>query len=183
MLLFSNQYRGISTKIGLLTQKPNFNRMNQSTKNSRIIFATAAKIYDAMTTANGLEAWQAPGEMTGKVHHIDAREGGGYEMSLYYPAGEQRAMGKTADNVDRFKVNFVQLIPSRKIVETVNFTGDDPAFAGTMTIEISLEPAAGGTEVTFLFTDIPRGIKPEDNETGTISSLDKLARYVEEEVS
>lgn len=163
-------------------QNPNFNRMNQSTKNSRIIFAAADKIYDAMTTAEGLEAWQAPGEMTGKVHRINAREGGGYEMSLYYPAGDETATGKTGNNEDRFKVNFVQLIPSRKIVETVDFDSEDDAFSGTMTIDITLEPAAGGTEVTFLFTDIPRGIKPEDNEAGTISSLDKLARYVEGEV-
>jgi len=36
-----------------------------------------------------------------------------------------------------------------------------------------------GTEVTMLFEDIPPGIRPEDNEAGTRSSLEKLARYVE----
>lgn len=153
--------------------------MEQSTRNSRIIHATADKIYEALTTAEGLEAWQAPGDMKGKVHRIDLREGGGYEMSLYYTAGEQEMKGKTADNEDRFKVNFKELIPARKIVETVDFESEDPAFSGTMTIEITLEPTAGGTEVTFYFTDIPKGIKPEDNEAGTISSLDKLARYLE----
>lgn len=37
----------------------------------------------------------------------------------------------------------------------------------------------GGTEVTILFENLPPGIRPEDNETGTRSSLEKLVRYVE----
>ena len=48
-----------------------------------------------------------------------------------------------------------------------------------MTMEIKLEPIDNGTKVTFLFKDIPRGIRPEDNEAGTISSLEKLAKYVQ----
>jgi len=39
---------------------------------------------------------------------------------------------------------------------------------------------AGGTEVTIAFEHIPPGIRPEDNDAGTRSSLAKLARYVEE---
>jgi uncharacterized protein YndB with AHSA1/START domain len=37
----------------------------------------------------------------------------------------------------------------------------------------------GGTEVTMRFEHIPPGIRPEDNDAGTRSSLEKLARYVE----
>jgi len=33
--------------------------------------------------------------------------------------------------------------------------------------------------VTILFENIPPGIRPEDNEAGSRSSLEKLARYVE----
>jgi hypothetical protein len=33
--------------------------------------------------------------------------------------------------------------------------------------------------VTIIFENIPRGIRPEDNEAGTELSLEKLARYVE----
>ena len=36
-----------------------------------------------------------------------------------------------------------------------------------------------GTEVTILFEHIPPGIRPEDNEAETRSSLEKLARDVE----
>lgn len=46
-------------------------------------------------------------------------------------------------------------------------------------MEINIKPITARTEVTFLFKNIPEGIKPEDNEAGTISSLEKLAYYVE----
>ncbi len=44
---------------------------------------------------------------------------------------------------------------------------------------VTLEAEDGGTRVTIVFTDIPSGIRPADNEAGTRSTLEKLARYVE----
>jgi hypothetical protein len=35
--------------------------------------------------------------------------------------------------------------------------------------------------VTIVFKNIPAGIDPKDNETGTEQSLEKLARYVDED--
>jgi len=46
-------------------------------------------------------------------------------------------------------------------------------------MEVTFEAEDGGTSVTIVFKDIPSGIRPEDNEAGTQSSLEKLARYVE----
>ena len=63
--------------------------MEQSSKNSRIIKASPEKLYAALTDARALETWQAPGDMRGKVHQMDLRVGGGYEMSLYYPEGQE----------------------------------------------------------------------------------------------
>ena len=37
----------------------------------------------------------------------------------------------------------------------------------------------GGTTVSIFLKNIPPGIRPEDNETGTRLTLEKLARYVE----
>jgi hypothetical protein len=48
-----------------------------------------------------------------------------------------------------------------------------------MTMVVTLEERDDGTEVTILFENIPPGIRPEDNDEGTRSSLEKLARYVE----
>ena len=50
---------------------------------------------------------------------------------------------------------------------------------GEMTMVVTLEERDDGTEVTILFENIPPGIRPEDNDEGTRSSLEKLARYVE----
>jgi uncharacterized protein YndB with AHSA1/START domain len=147
------------------------------TTNSRVIHAPAEKIYAAFGDPTALETWQAPGDMTGKVHRFDFRTGGGYEMSLYYPDEETR--GKTGGNEDRFTVRFVELVPNRKIVQAVHFASPDPDLSGEMIMEVTLEPVDGGTNVTFFFRDIPRGIRPEDNEAGTVSSLEKLARFVE----
>jgi uncharacterized protein YndB with AHSA1/START domain len=118
--------------------------------------------------------------MTGEVHRFDLRAGGGYQMSLYYPSSDTTSQGKTADKEDRYTARFVELAPPRRIVEAITFDSDDPAFSGEMVMEVTLEAGDGGTTVTIEFKNIPPGIRPEDNETGTRSALEKLARYVEE---
>jgi uncharacterized protein YndB with AHSA1/START domain len=117
--------------------------------------------------------------MTGKVHEFDARVGGGYRMSLFYPSSEQAYRGKTAEREDRFTSRFVELTPLKRIVQAITFEAKDPAYAGEMTMVVPFEDTDCGTEVTILFEHIPPGIRPEDNDAGTRSSLEKLARYVE----
>lgn len=153
--------------------------MGQTTKNSKVINATAETIYKAFTDPIALEVWQAPGDMTAKVHNFDLRVGGGYEMSLFYPDSEKVMKGKTRGKEDRFTAKFIELIQNKKIVQTVNFESPNPDFSGEMIIEITFEPIEKGTNVTYFFKNIPKGIRPEDNEAGTISTLEKLAHYVE----
>lgn len=100
-------------------------------------------------------------------------------MSLYYPQSEQAHRGKTAEREDRFTARFEELTLPTRIVEAITFDSADPAFAGEMTMTVTFEEREGGTEVTILFEHIPPGIRPEDNEAGSQSSLEKLARYVE----
>ena len=100
-------------------------------------------------------------------------------MSLFYPDSEKETKGKSGDKEDKFMAEFMDIIPDKKIVEKIHFQSDDPNFNEPMTMEINLEPEASGTKVTFVFKNIPKGIKPEDNEVGTISSLEKLAKLVE----
>jgi uncharacterized protein YndB with AHSA1/START domain len=142
-----------------------------------LIAASPEAIYHAFTNPAALETWQAPDTMTGKVHHFDGRVGGGYQMSLYYTDTESR--GKTADREDRYTARFVELVPNERIVQAITFETTDPAFSGEMTMEITLELRDEGTNVVIVFTGIPAGIRPEDNEAGTDSSLEKLARHVE----
>jgi uncharacterized protein YndB with AHSA1/START domain len=117
--------------------------------------------------------------MTANVHSFDARVGGGYTMSLFYSAEVEGHPGKTAEREDRYTARFVELTPPSRIVEAITFDTDDPAFAGEMTMKVTLEEREGGTEVTFLFENLPPGIRTEDNEAGTQSTLEKLSRFVE----
>ena len=149
-----------------------------STQNARFIRAPRDAIYRAFTDPEALVAWQAPGDMTATVHAFDARPGGGYTMSLFYPGTDDAGRGKTAAREDRYTARFVELSPER-IVEAIAFDTDDPAFAGEMTMIVTLAERDGGTDVTIRFENLPPGIAPADNEAGTESSLEKLRQFVE----
>jgi uncharacterized protein YndB with AHSA1/START domain len=150
-----------------------------STRNSRVIKASPEVLYHAFLDPEGLVVWLPPGEMTGKVHDFDARVGGGYRMSLYYPETERKFRGKTSDGEDRVNARFVELVPAKRIVQSVIFDSHDPAFAGEMNMVITFAVVDGGTDVVIACHNIPSGIRPEDNEAGCRSTLEKLAGYIE----
>jgi uncharacterized protein YndB with AHSA1/START domain len=149
------------------------------TQNSKFIKAPPEAVYRAFTDPAALPVWLVPGDMIGEVHSFDYRVGGGYEMSLYYPASHTAARGKTTGREDRYTARFIELAPPHRIVEAITFDSADPAFAGEMIMVVTLEAAEGGTIVSIVFKDLPPGIRPDDNAAGTQSSLEKLTRYVE----
>jgi uncharacterized protein YndB with AHSA1/START domain len=149
------------------------------TRTSRVIAAPRESVYRAFLDPAALETWMAPDELRGTVHAFDGRVGGGYTMSLTYPASAPGSAGKSSDREDRYTARFVELSPPARIVEAVTFDTTDHAFTGEMTMTVTLDEADGGTEVIILFEHIPPGIRPEDNDAGTRSSLEKLARLVE----
>jgi uncharacterized protein YndB with AHSA1/START domain len=77
-------------------------KSSASTRNSIVIKAPREVVYRAFIDPSALATWLAPGDMTGKVHEFDARVGGGYRMSLFYPSSEQMYRGKTSLREDRF---------------------------------------------------------------------------------
>jgi uncharacterized protein YndB with AHSA1/START domain len=149
------------------------------TRASRIIKAQPKALYAAFMDPAELVAWLPPAEMTGEIHAFDARVGGGYRMSLFYPPNERSVRGKTTDSEDRVIVRFVELAPPRRIVEAVSFVTTDPAFFGEMTIVVTFYEVPGGTEVVFSCEDLPPGLRPQDNEAGSRLSLEQLARRFE----
>jgi uncharacterized protein YndB with AHSA1/START domain len=150
-----------------------------STRTARFVRASRESIYRAFTDPDALAVWLAPDGMTGKVHEFDGRVGGGYRMSLYYPASEPVHRGKTAEREDRYMARFLELTPPERIVLAISFDSEDAAFSGEMIMAVTIEERGDGTEVTMTFEHIPPGIRPEDNDAGTRSSLEKLARFVE----
>lgn len=150
----------------------------RSTKVSQHIKAPRETVYRAFVEADAIATWLAPDDMRGQVHTFDPREGGKMRMSLTYLDGGS-SRGKTSADTDTFEGRFVELLPNEKIVQIFEFESDQPEFAGEMKITWSLVDVDGGTEVTSLCEDIPQGISLEDNETGSRSSLRKLAAYIE----
>lgn len=119
-----------------------------------------------------------PTGMTSHVHSLDPREGGSFRISLTYdtPAGA----GKTTADTDTHHGHFVKLVPDEQVVEIVEFETTDPALRGEMTITITLADADGQTEILAVHDGLPPGVRAADNETGWLSSLDKLAALVED---
>lgn len=150
-----------------------------STRTSRTIRAPAEALYAAFLDPAALLQWLPPRPMTGRLHRFTAGVNSGYEMSLFYPRGDQSHRGKTGAREDRVKVRFMALVPARRIVQAVTFVSNDPALEGEMTMEIIFEAAAdSATIVTIHCTNLPPGVRPQDNDEGTRISLEQLAEWI-----
>jgi uncharacterized protein YndB with AHSA1/START domain len=154
----------------------------RSTSVSRRIKAPRHTVYQAFMSGEAVAAWLAPGTMQAQVHRFEPREGGEIHMSLKYqnldesPDGKG---GKSSADSDTFKGRFAELVPDEKIVWITEFDSSEAEFAGEMSLTWSFVDVEGGTEVTILCENIPQGIRPEDNEEGSRSSLENLAAFVE----
>jgi uncharacterized protein YndB with AHSA1/START domain len=129
------------------------------TRTSKVIRARPEELYAAFLDPSALIEWLPPAEMTGQIHEFDARVGGGYRMSLFYPPDERRFRGKTSDREDMVKVRFVELTRPHRIVEAISFVTTDPAFFGEISLTATFEEVSGGTEVTLVFENLPPGLR------------------------
>ncbi|MFV2197690.1 SRPBCC domain-containing protein [Nocardiopsis sp. LOL_012] len=145
---------------------------------SRLVRASAAAVYAAMTERKALEAWLPPEGMTGHIDRFAPRPGGGYRMVLTYP-GSQAGRGKSTEDSDVAETGFAELVPGERVVQRVDFDAEDPAFAGTMTMVWSLTPQREGTLVEVAATGVPEGIDHAVHEQALASSLANLAAHVE----
>jgi uncharacterized protein YndB with AHSA1/START domain len=118
-----------------------------------------------------------PTGMTSRVHAFDAREGGGFRISLTYAAPTE--LGKSTAHTDTYHGRFIKLVPNQLVVEVMEFETSHPAMQGEMTVTFSLAAKDGGTELQATHENVPSGIAEADNEAGWRMSLDKLAALVE----
>lgn len=68
--------------------------------------------------------------------------------------------------------------PYKKIVWGIRFDYGGPGYVGEMIMEVRFQRQGPATLVTIVFTNIPLGVKPEDNERATEGLLDNLERYL-----
>ncbi len=137
----------------------------------RVLRAPPERIYRAFLDADAMVKWLPPNGFTGKVHHIDARVGGGYRMSFTnFGTGSSHAFGGT----------YEELIPHERIRYSDRF--ESPDLPGAMRVTITLRKVLNGTELQIVQEGVPAAIPAEFCHVGWHESLLLLAHLVEPEI-
>jgi uncharacterized protein YndB with AHSA1/START domain len=126
-----------------------------------------------------LASWLPPKGMHARIETYDPREGGRYRIVLSYEQPDRSAPGKTSAHSDVVNGRFVELAPTERIVQLVEFESDDPAFAGEMKMTWTFTAVPAGTDVAIRCENVSSGIRPEDHEQGLTSTLENLADFTE----
>jgi uncharacterized protein YndB with AHSA1/START domain len=137
----------------------------------RVFRAPPEHVYRAFLDPQALVKWVPPHGFTGKVHHLDARVGGGYRMSFTnFRTGHSHAFGGT----------YVELTPPERIRYTDQF--ENPHLPGQMQVTITFRSVACGTEVQIVQEGLPAAIPVEFCYLGWQESLALLAYVVEPDI-
>src|SRR6202162_1812707 len=134
----------------------------------RVLRAAPEKGYRAFLDAEALAKWLPPNGFTGKVHHLDAKVGGTYQMSFTnFSTGRSHSFGG----------KYLELVPSERICYSDRF--DNPNLPGEMQTTITLRKVSCGTELNIVQEGLPDVIPPEACCLGWQESLTHLALLVE----
>ncbi len=137
----------------------------------RVFHAAPERIYRAFLDPDAMAKWLPPNGFTGKVHHIDAREGGTYRMSFTnFSSGHSQSFGG----------EYLELVPNERIRHTDVF--DDPNLPGTMVTTIVLTKVSVGTGLSIVQEGVPDVIPAEACYLGWQESLALLTLLVEPEL-
>lgn len=137
----------------------------------RVLRATPERVYRAFLDPDAMAKWLPPNGFTGKVHHLDAKVGGTYQMSFTnFTTGKSHSFGGT----------YLELKPNELLRYTDKF--DDPNLPGEMVTTISIREVFCGTELTATQEGIPAVIPAEACYMGWQESLILLAKLVEPEI-
>ncbi|MBI3524873.1 MAG: SRPBCC family protein [Betaproteobacteria bacterium] len=137
----------------------------------RVLRAPPERVFRAFLDPDAKAKWLPPHGFTGKVHHMDARVGGGYRMSFAnFSTGKSHSFGG----------NYTEITPHERIRYTDKF--EDPNVPGEMQVTISLRAVACGTELSIVQEGLPTAIPLEFCYLGWQESLLLLAQLVEPEI-
>jgi uncharacterized protein YndB with AHSA1/START domain len=142
-----------------------------------VIDAPVAQVFNALVDRDALTTWLPPSGMSARFERFDPTPGGSYRLVLTY-ADPSDAKWKTSAGSDIVEARYVDIVPDDRVVQTVDFVSDDPAFGGAMTMTWAVRAENGGSRVEITADDVPDGISADDHTAGLNSSLDNLADYV-----
>ena len=137
----------------------------------RVLRATPEKVYRAFFEPEAIVKWLPPNGFTCKVHHMNAKVGGTYQMSF---------TNFTTQQSHSFGGKYLELVPGQRIRYTDRF--DDPNLPGEMTATIGLKKVSCGTELTIVQEGVPAAIPAEMCYLGWQESLILLAKLVEPDI-
>jgi len=142
-----------------------------SVRLQRVLRAPPERVYRAFLDPDALVKWLPPKGFTGKVHHLDARVHGTYQMSFTnFSTGASHSFGG----------EYLELVPHERIRHTDKF--DDPNMPGTLYVTASFSKVSFGTELNVVQEGIPEVIPLEACYLGWQESLALLAQLVEAEI-
>ena len=137
----------------------------------RVFRAPPEKLYRAFLEADALAKWISPFGFTAKVHHLEARVGGGFRMSFTnFTTGATHSFGGT----------YLELVPHERLRYTDKF--DDRNLPGEIVVASAVKPVLCGTEVQIEQSGVPAVIPAEMCYLGWQESLVQLAQLVEPEI-
>lgn len=137
----------------------------------RVLRTPPERVYRAFLEPDALCKWLPPNGFTAKVHHLDAKVGGGFKMSFTnFANGTGISFGG----------EYLELVPHERIRYTDRF--DDPNLPGVIQVTILLKPVFCGTELSITQEGVPAVIPSEACYLGWQESLVLLAKLVEAEI-
>ena len=145
--------------------------MSNTIRFHRVLRASPEKVYRAFLDPDAMVKWLPPNGFTGKVHHVDAKVGGTYQMSFTnFTTGQSHSFGG----------RYVELVPHERIRYTDKF--DDPNLPGEMQCTVTLKKVSCGTELNIVQEGVPELIPTEACYLGWQESLTLLAKLVEADI-
>jgi uncharacterized protein YndB with AHSA1/START domain len=137
----------------------------------RVLTAKPERVYRAFLNPDAMAKWLPPYGFTCTVHELNAVVGGTFRMSF---------TNFTSGNSHSFGGEYVELVPSEKLVYTDKF--DDPNLPGEIRTTVTLKPVSCGTDLSIVQEGVPEVIPAEMCYLGWQDSLDQLARLVNPEI-
>jgi uncharacterized protein YndB with AHSA1/START domain len=137
----------------------------------RVLRTRPEKVYRAFLDPEAMAKWLPPYGFTCRVHQLDARVGGTYQMSF---------TNFTTGNGHSFGGRYLELVPNERIRYTDAF--DDPNLPGEMETTIVLREVSCGTELSVVQAGLPDVIPVASCYLGWQESLAQLANLIEPEI-
>ncbi len=144
---------------------------SRSVRLHRVLRSKPEKVYRAFLEPDAIAKWIPPYGFTCKVHQMNVRVGGTFNMSFH---------NFSTGNGHSFGGEYLELVPNALIRYTDKF--DDPKLPGVLQVTVKLTPVLCGTDIDLVQEGIPEAIPLEMCYLGWQESLAQLATLVEPEI-